>query len=428
MPPRLLRPSVLRAALLGLLVSLGACVTDRALTPDDYRDRLPALEARVAQSPQDVDALVALGEARAQAGHLLEAHEPLDRALALQPQHPKALYYRGVVSEGLGRRDEALGLYARYEGIARTSPYRRLMAGRHAWLLRLMVRDELSALLAAEDSLAGVTTTEAVAVFPFTYRGSDEQYRPIGRGLSEMVTEDLAAVERIRVVERIRLHVLLDELDLAQGGAFDAATAPRLGRILRSGRVVGGTVTVEDEAIQSDVGLWVWERDALPDLNSREADLADLFRHEKEIVFGIIDGLGIELTDAERERVERIPTRNLQAFLSYSRGLMEEDAGNFAGAAELFGRAATLDPGFTRAAENAQQARTVASVAGPVTNALDAGRSTRGDGSKLVGTRLSQLTDDLGAHLVSEWDTRTLVVESITVTVGEPPPPPPSGN
>ena len=385
-----------------LASALSACATERALTPDDYRDRLPALEVRVLQSPQDVGTLADLGEARAQTGHLLEAREPLARALALQPQHPKALYYHGVVSEGLGQREEALALYGRYEDVARTSPYRRLLAGRHAWLLRLMVRNELAELLAAEASLAGVAATEAVAVFPFAYRGSDERYRPLGRGLSEMVMEDLGAVGRITLVERVRLHVLLDELDLAQSGALDPATAPRLGRILRTGRVVGGTVTVEGEALKTDVALWAWEREALPGLTARDADLADLFRHEKEIVFGIIDELGIELTEAERERVERVPTRNLQAFLAYSRGLTEEDAGNFAAATVQFAEAARLDPGFAVATQRATEVGALAAVAGGVEEALAAARKagTEKAGGDLVDNRLSRLSESLGAQML----------------------------
>ena len=424
----------------GVLPFLSGCAAERVtLTPEDYRARLPALEARVLNAPQDADALADLGEARAQTGAFAEAVTPLTRALALRTNHPKALYYRGVVGEGLGQRDDALAFYARYEEVPRTSPYRRLMAGRHAWLLRALVRDELAALIATEDSLTSAEPTDAVAVFPLRFRGGDEQYRTLGRGLSEMLAEDLAAVGRIRVVERVRLQVLLDELELGQSDAFDRATAPRLGRLLRSSRVVGGGVSVEGEALRADIALWDWPDAEFPELSAREARLRDLFRLEKEIAFGLIDELGIELTPAERERVERIPTRSLQAFLSYSRGLQEEDAGRFGPAAGHYIEAVRIDPGFDAARQKAEVAQALASAGGDVAEALEAGREEGpgvGDAGdlvgSLVGSRLTQLNGSLGAAVVpgeGVRDPAEIPVDVPTITpIAEPPPPPPPAN
>src|ERR1019366_2379012 len=62
------------------------------------------------------------------------------------------------------------------------------------------------------------------------------------------------------------------------------------------------------------------------------------------------------LTPAERQDVDRRPTQSLLAFLSYSRGLMAEDAGRLDEAARFFDNARSLDPGFSAALQRAQSA------------------------------------------------------------------------
>src|SRR5690606_18943140 len=106
-----------------------------------------------------------------------------------------------------------------------------------------------------------------------------------------------------------------------------------------------------------------------------EGALDELFALEKGIVLDVLDRLGVTLTAAERERFDHVPTRNLEAFLAYSRGLLEEDAGRYGEAAEFYAEAVALDPGFAEAAEKLAEAEAVAAVAGSVDVALGAARA-----------------------------------------------------
>ncbi len=420
--------------LLAGALSLAACATPRTLTPEEYQQRLPALEARAEANPSDMNALRDLGEAYAQTGNFQRAHEVLMRADGAASRDPKTLYYLGVSKEGLNRSDEALGVFARYRDLPTNSRFQQLMAGRHGWLLRELLREELAALVEAEESLTSDGVTEAIAVFPLTYQGPDTLYQPLGRGLSEMLTVDLASVEGLRVVERVRLHTLLNELQMTQGAEFDATTAPRLGLLLRSGRVVGGVLDVRSEQLRTDVAMWAWPTDPLPGLSSRQAGLAELFALEKEIVYDLLTQLGIEPTPAAREEIEHVPTRNIQAFLAFSRGLQEEVASRFASAAEFYREAVRLDPGFAEAAQKAQEAQAMADVAGGVDMALAAPRRAGFTliGQGLVDSRLTLLNQNLGAYVVPGEEAREPTSEiPLDPSGGEPipdPPPPPAGN
>src|SRR5207247_7727603 len=77
---------------------------------------------------------------------------------------------------------------------------------------------------------------------------------------------------------------------------------------------------------------------------------------EKQVVFGLAAQLGIQLTEAERQRILKEGPRNLAAFLAYSSGLEAMDGGDYAGAARHFGEATSADPSSRAAAQDRQAA------------------------------------------------------------------------
>jgi hypothetical protein len=76
---------------------------------------------------------------------------------------------------------------------------------------------------------------------------------------------------------------------------------------------------------------------------------------EKQLVINLTAQLGIQLTDAERQRILRQGPRNLAAFLAYSQGLDALDRGDYRAAASAFSASVRADPNF-QAAQQQQQA------------------------------------------------------------------------
>jgi hypothetical protein len=77
---------------------------------------------------------------------------------------------------------------------------------------------------------------------------------------------------------------------------------------------------------------------------------------EKQLVLALAPQLGIELTEAERQRILRQGPKNLAAFLAYSQGLEALDRGDYRAAATAFNAAARADPSFSAAREQQQGA------------------------------------------------------------------------
>ncbi len=156
------------------------------------------------------------------------------------------------------------------------------------------------------------------------------------------------------MVERMQIGALLDELDLGQDARVDGATAARLGRSVRAGRLVQGVAAIppnEDVRLEASVVLASGE---VSDAETVSGRLRDLLRIEKDLVVALAGQLGYTLSEAERRAVLENGTQNLAAFLAYSRGLVAEDLGDYSRAAAYFSQAVQADPGFQEAREEYQ--------------------------------------------------------------------------
>ena len=146
----------------------------------------------------------------------------------------------------------------------------------------------------------------------------------------------------------------MNELKLAQSGAVDPASAPRMGRLLGSRNVVTATVLgLGDEQFRLN-GVIVNTLDStVKGTETKEGQLRQLFGVQKEFVFRVIDDLGIKLTAEERDEIAKVPTESFLAFLAFSRGLDYQQKGMLQEAQGAFDEASTADPGFNLAAAKA---------------------------------------------------------------------------
>jgi len=426
-------PLPTRLFLVGLCVLATSCVSVRLQeTLDDYRETISRLEDRLAANPEDVEALRALGVIYMRTNNPGRAHAYLSEAHARDAEDPEVLFYLGLASESIGEQQAALRLYERYPEVSRLSPYRRLLKARYRWVVRKVARAEMQEnIRKTDDQLA--TAPDVIAVFPLTYQGSDSLYTLLGRGLAEILMLDLGSVRSLRVVERVRLQALRDELALAQSPYVDSTTAPRMGRWLGAGRMVGGAYNVlaGDRLLRLDAELVAVETGQVEAFEDRSGALERVFLLEKELVFNLIDEMGIELTPEERERIETIPTQNLQAFLAFSRGVRAEDAGSFEEALGHYRRAGELDPGFGAAGEYLEGVEGVGEAGSSTEEALDhAIEATTPTGTTidLVGDRTQSLNEGIGSHFVPGQDAREPPVEPPPLIARPPPPPNRGGN
>jgi TolB-like protein len=354
---------------LTLAAALAACAGGAPPRTAPAAD-VPALEARVAADPANVEAAVHLGAAYRGAGRLDDAVRVLAGVRQRAPQNDDAVLLLGLVYEEHAQPARARELYRWYVSHGTSRRMRDELRGRLALLDRQAREAEVRAAVAQESRVSATPSApNSVAVFPFLFGGGDESLRPLERALAEFMVTDLSQTGRLQVLERVRVQQMMDEIALAEQGRVDPATAARGGRLLRAASVVQGRFEGTEQALSLEARVGrVTSSSTRPtgDPVVRRGDVQRLFEMEKALALGVYQRLNVQLSPAERERVMRIPTTNLQAVLAFGRGLQAADAGDWPAAARHFWEAARLDPNFSpalsRAQETADAARAVATT------------------------------------------------------------------
>lgn len=331
-----------------VLVALaGACAP-----PASTGDAISRLQVRRDQQPRAAAVHRSLGIALYKADRLPEARLALGDAARLDPRDGTTALYLGLTAEKQADLAAARDAYATYLRHGRTRRVRSQLQSRLAALQRRQLEADAKSAVANEAAVGQVPgNPRVVAVMPFRFAGSDTSLRPLERGFAELVTTDLARAGALTVVERARMQALLDEMQL-QRTRGDTTTAVRAGRMLQAGRLIqGGILQVGASNLRVDAAIVDVPTSRAVGGATADDQLDALFALEKRLVLDLFGDLGVVLTAAERRAIEERPTRSIAAFLSYSRGLMAEDAGDYDAAGRFYQDALRIDPGFGAAAQ-----------------------------------------------------------------------------
>jgi len=403
--------------------------------PEKYRDEITELQLKIKKNPNDTKSIQDLGIINFKISDYKNAKLYLENANNKDDSDAQTILYLGLAYEFLLKPDEAIQIYKSYSNLPVLSPYRKKIEGRFHWLTRQKIQAQLRTLLLQETQLTEENIVPGkIAVFPFNLVSDNPEYSSLGRGLSEMIITDLSQVKEIELIERARINVLLEEIALGQTGVIEERTAPRFGKLLGAGKIVHGNFSITSKNyLKLDAAFWDILKQQFPKFTEMSDGLDNLFKLEKDIVFNIIDKMEIHLTEAEKRKIQTIPTKNMQAFMAYCKGLEAQDNGNFEAAFEQFNNAYKLDPNFSSANENSQKSASTNQATGSkehFAGMSETGKTIIIETDRLIADRLRNLNTSIGSSFNPGDDNRKATEEAANagaaiLDLPDPPNPPP---
>lgn len=335
-----------RMALLGAISAMMCCAL---AFPGFSRPCLGAMtpaEENAELSIKEKEQLVTQGVKHYEKGNIEEAKKTFEHAKAVFPSNFAVPYYLGLIYLEENRRSDAIAEWQQY--VLMDPESKESLKVRQ--YLTLLIREEAVAYakeaVANEAALLSSPVADnSVAVTAFSNIGS-ETLGPLGKGLATMLITDLSTVPDLKVVERIKLQVLLQEMNLGTSGIVDPETVPKVGKLLKSKHVATGSLLdPEKESLQIFSAVVDTEKADKIDTREAQGALKEFFNLEKSIACGIIEDLGRDCDDMPGS-FRRIHTKSLAALTSFSIGLDYLDQEKYDEAREQFQKALREDPDF----------------------------------------------------------------------------------
>lgn len=398
---------MLRRSILVTVLLLAGCgqtwySQGRSYIEGGQYDRAVALYYRIlADNPESMQAWQGLGIAFYEQGNYDKAEDALKQANNIQIDARTSLYL-GLSAEFQGATEKAINAYRAALAMSADSETKNRLRAHLDKLIHDRMMAEATTALADEAAINADTIPDnTIAVVDFDASYIDSSMRPLGTALAEFTARDLGKVKQLQVVERMKIDAIMQEIELGQTDMIDRSTAPRLGRLVGGKHIVTGSLAgIGDKSLRID-GLVVTTTDSSTIApQPTEEPLDKLFRAQKQFVFNILDGMGIDITADERDMIAEVPTESYLALLAYGRGLDYYRRGMLPQAEAAFNEAAAADPGFSEArgaaattsaaielggANHSTESFEVASTSGLETPTF-AGAPTAGLGSRLNRT------------------------------------------
>lgn len=189
--------------------------------------------------------------------------------------------------------------------------------------------------------------TLVVAVLPFSNNSGDPDWDPLGRGLAEMMTTDLARSPSLVLVERVRLQQVLDELKLQEGASFDPATAAQVGRLVGASHLAFGSLVALAPDLRLDIRLVTTDAGRVLVAESVTGQKDRFFALETELADKLLAGLPDAVPGTHQRQ-----TDDLVDVAEYGRALQEAEAGDFESASQRLATLVREEPAFEMAQQD----------------------------------------------------------------------------
>jgi len=210
----------------------------------------------------------------------------------------------------------------------------------------------LVAVISFSPAMAAQDNASVIAIVPFTNLTKDTDLDWLSEGIVETLTTKLAHVKTIRIVERQRLDVALNEISLGQMGVVDEKGAARAGQMVGAETVITGGYQQVGDTLRLTARFVKVATGVVSNTAMATGPYADLFSLEDKIADDILTTLGVRVSAAEKEKVYRKPTASVDAYKNYSQGLHYIKKERYDDAKVMFDRALEEDPDFSQAQDD----------------------------------------------------------------------------
>jgi tetratricopeptide (TPR) repeat protein len=251
-----------------------------------------------------------MGRYYASSGQYSKAREFYDQAVTIDPYYIEGTTNKGITYEKEGRWDKALESYRQAMALEKTDTFAVILAKKAQEMLELqkdmerkkrmdqLVKDLAARYRSQKEAKQKIEDTWTsppmiLSFVDFQEKGGLAERDGFSSVLMTQLADHLNASGRVRVVERVLIERLLEELNLGSSDLANPETALRLGKVLAAKLIGTGSLYYLPQATLLSLRLIDTETSAIPQVTTKQlgsqASLEkELFQLNREILRTVI--------------------------------------------------------------------------------------------------------------------------------------------
>ncbi len=177
---------------------------------------------------------------------------------------------------------------------------------------------------------------KSIAILPFKNLSSNKENQYFADGIMEVILNHLTSIKELKVISRTSMEQYRET----------TKTIPEIARELGVSYILEGSVQKNENEIKIIVQLIDAKNDKHIWSTDIKKEYEDIFELQSTIAEQISKELNTELSDAERNQIEKKPTNNLEAYNLYLKGVHLQRNGSANKSITYFEQAIEKDPEF----------------------------------------------------------------------------------
>ena len=202
-----------------------------------------------------------------------------------------------------------------------------------------------------EIALPALPGKRSVAVMYFDNQSSNPNLDWLREGLADMLITNLSRSDKLTLLNRLQLHLLLERMGYNRGDDIRLDDAHHIAQVSRADVIALGSFAAVDESIRIDVQLYDSRNNQLIASERLVVDTPkDILTNIDFLSLKLAAHLGAGSEDQEKKRgLADVTTNNLEAYRCYSLAVEKAQALHNEEAIVLLEKAVALDPQFAMA-------------------------------------------------------------------------------
>ena len=295
----------------------------------DFNKSIEFFNTGLENDPQNYDAIKGIGLSYLMLNNYESANTYIQKAISMNSTDPENIFSLALYNSLTNNPETSISYFNQFLAISKNSELNDEANKLLVYEKRKLFKNEFKSALENENKIGPTLPPKnSIAVIPFKNIGEHGDYDVLEKGLADQTITYLGYVDRLKVLERLRIEELFKEINLSESAIMDKSTAARTGKLLRAEKLITGNYNItSDNKLTIKMYSISVNNGQVSEEISGSGTVDNFFEVHKETVLKALSKMNIIIDDETRKKILTFKTENMMEFIAALKKKYFEESG-----------------------------------------------------------------------------------------------------